>query len=109
MTVRRDRMRRTLGILAVMLLAAGLLGQIPSPAALAANPNVGFADFEVGSAAGSAPNAGKPQSQLWWNDGAWWSVVFNLGDNTYHIYRLTWPDQWVDTGTPVDNRPLAHS
>jgi hypothetical protein len=102
-------MRRLIGMLMVVMLAAGLLSQISPPATLAANPNVGYVDFGFGSAPGSAPTADKPQSKLWFNDGAWWAVMFKTGDSTYHIYRLTWPDQWVDTGARVDDRPLAHA
>jgi hypothetical protein len=102
-------MRRSIGILTAVVLAAGLLSQIAPPATLAANPNVGYVDFGFGSAPGSAPTADKPQSKLWFNDGAWWAVMFKTGDSTYHIYRLTWPDKWIDTGTLVDDRPLAHA
>ena len=35
--------------------------------------------------------------------------MFNTADNTYHIYRLTWPDQWVSTGALVMIAPLAHA
>src|SRR3954471_17191538 len=97
-TVRGDRMRRSIGILTAVILAACLLGQLAPPATLAANPNVGYVDFGFGDAPGSAVTADKPQSKLWFNDGAWWAVMFNSGASTYHIYRLTWPDQWVDTG-----------
>src|SRR5689334_14429770 len=102
-------MRRSFVLFVLVALAACLLGQIAPPATLAANPNVGYVDFGFGSAPGSAPTADKPQSKLWYNDGAWWAVMFNTGDSIYHIYRLTWPNQWVDTGTLADNRPLAHA
>src|SRR3954463_16005120 len=102
-------MRRSFVMFALVALAACLLTQIAPPATLAPNPNVGYVDFGFGSAPGSAPTADKPQSKLWFNDGAWWAVMFKTADSMYHIYRLTWPDQWVDTGTLVDDRPLAHA
>src|SRR4051812_16262451 len=87
MTVRRDFMRRLIGMLMVVALAAGLLSQISPPATLAANPNVGYVDDAFGDSSGSppgsAPTADKPQSKLWWNDGAWWAVMFKLDDNKY--------------------------
>jgi len=102
-------MRRSIGMLMIIALAASLLSQISPPTTLAANPNVGYVDFGFGSAPGSAPTADKPQSKLWFNDGAWWAVMFKTGDNKYHIYRLIWPDQWADTGALVDDRPLSHA
>jgi hypothetical protein len=102
-------MRRSIGMLMAVMLAAGLLSQISPPATLAAGPNVGYLDDVFGDAPGSAPTADKPQSKLWFNDGAWWAVMFNAGDSKYHIYRLTWPDKWLPTATLVDDRPLAHA
>ena len=102
-------MRRSFAILMAVLLAVCVLSQLSPPATLAANQNVGYVDDAFGSLAGSAPTADKPQSKLWFNDGAWWSVMFNTGDTTYHIYRLTWPDTWVLTAAVADDRPLAHA
>jgi hypothetical protein len=102
-------MRRSIGMLMVIALAAGLLSQISPPATLAANPNVGYVDFGFGSAPGSDPTADKPQSKLWWNDGAWWAVMYKQAAGEWHIYQLSWPDQWIDTGTLVDTRPTSRA
>ncbi len=102
-------MRRSIGVLTIVMFVAVLLGQIHPQSTLAANPNVGYPDDPFGNLPGSAPTADKPQSKLWFNDGAWWSVMFNTGDSTYHIYRLTWPNKWVPTATLADDRPLAHA
>ncbi|MBK9713598.1 MAG: hypothetical protein IPO81_20210 [Kouleothrix sp.] len=75
----------------------------------AANANVGYLGPSFTSAAGTDVTASKPQSKLWYNDGLWWAVMFSKSANNYHIYRLNWPDQWVDTGTAVDDRPLARA
>jgi Big-like domain-containing protein len=102
-------MRRSIGMLIAVALAACLLGQVAPPAALAANPNVGYVDFGFGSAPGSDPTADKPQSKLWWNDGTWWAVMFNQAAGDWHIYQLSWPEQWIDTGTLVDTRPNSRA
>jgi hypothetical protein len=97
-----------IGALAV-LLAFQLGGSPPSPAT-AATENAGYSDHRYGpSGAGSDPTADKPQSKLWHNDGFWWAVMFHLESGTYRIYRLNWPDNWVDTGTVVDDRPAARA
>jgi methionine-rich copper-binding protein CopC len=102
-------MRRSILILVAVVLAAGLLSQVAPPATLAANPNVGYVDQPFGSAPGSDPTADKPQSKLWWNDGAWWAVMFNQSANEWHIYQLSWPDKWNDTTTVVDTRPTSRA
>jgi hypothetical protein len=59
---------------------------------------------------GSAATGEKPESKLWWNDGSWWSVIFDKGSQTHHIFRLDRGEQqWIDTGTVVDNRPKTRS
>jgi hypothetical protein len=102
-------MRRSIGMLMLIMLAAGLLSQISPPATLAANPNVGYIDDAFGSAPGADPTADKPQSKLWWNDGAWWAVMYNQTAGQWHIYQLSWPDQWIDTSTLVDTRPTSRA
>jgi hypothetical protein len=100
--------RSSIVSMAIVFVVCLLFTTVPVPS-LAANPNVGYVDFSFGSAPGGAPTADKPQSKLWFNDGVWWAVMFKTGGNTYHIYRLNWPNQWVDTGVVVDDRPLAHA
>lgn len=59
---------------------------------------------------GSAATGEKPESKLWWNDGSWWSVLFDTASQTHHVFRLDRSiEQWVDTGTIVDNRPKTRS
>ncbi|CAN5119940.1 hypothetical protein BH18ACT4_BH18ACT4_14550 [soil metagenome] len=53
-----------------------------------------------------APSGEKPESKLWWNDGFWWSTMFDTQSGDYHIFRLQLSNQrWVDTGTALDPRP----
>ncbi len=83
---------------------------------LAANPNVGYSDFAFGSAtdpgAGDDATASKPQSKLWYNDGSWWSVMFDASsaDQKYHIYQLdATTNKWSAPGAAVDDRPLSRA
>jgi PKD repeat protein len=76
---------------------------------VSASGNVGHQDGST-SGAGSAATGEKPESKLWWNDGSWWASMLHSASQTYHIFRLDRSSQtWVDTGTPIDNRPKARS
>jgi hypothetical protein len=54
--------------------------------------------------------AAKTQSKLWFNDGAWWGILFDLSSEEFRIYRydLT-TDSWKDTGTLVDGRNTSRA
>jgi hypothetical protein len=54
--------------------------------------------------------AAKTQSKLWFNDGAWWGILFDLSSEEFHIYRydLT-TGAWRDTGTLVDARNTSRA
>jgi hypothetical protein len=79
-------------------------------------PVPGWSPASAGAATGDLGSAGpstsgdrsaatgeKPESELWWNDGSWWAVLFHTGSQTHHIFRLDRSsEQWVDTGTTVD-------
>jgi len=54
--------------------------------------------------------AAKTQSKLWFNDGAWWGILFDLSSEEFRIYRydLT-TDSWNDTGTLVDGRNTSRA
>jgi hypothetical protein len=93
-------------LVGIVLALAGPLAQ-PNITALGANQNVGYVDDEFGNNPGIDVTADKPQSKLWFNDGFWWALMFNTASNTWHIYKLNWPNKWVDTGTLVDNRPTS--
>ncbi len=112
--MRRYSLIALVGILGGLILALAGPWAGPPPAALGANPNVGYVDFSFGSGPGSVPGssdidatADKPQSKLWYNDGLWWALMFNTASNNWRIYKLSWPDTWVDTGTVVDNRATS--
>jgi hypothetical protein len=54
--------------------------------------------------------AAKTQSKLWFNDGAWWGILFDRSSEEFRIYRydLT-TDAWSDTGTLVDGRNTSRA
>ena len=100
-------MKRVFAVVLAFLCVAMLAG---APGGLsAANQNVGYVDFSFGSAPGTDPTADKPQSKLWFNDGLWWATMFHSGSGTWHIYKLNWPSQWVDTGTVIDTRATSRA
>jgi PKD repeat protein len=74
-----------------------------------ASPDTGYEGGST-SGAGNAATGEKPESKLWWNDGSWWASMLHATSQTYHIFRLDRSSQtWVDTGTPIDNRPKSRS
>ena len=99
-------MKRLFRIITALLCLGALLVGAPVSAA---NSNVGYVDFSFGSAPGTDVTADKPQSKLWYNDGRWWAVMYHSGSSTWHIYKLSWPSQWVDTGTVIDSRPTSRA
>jgi hypothetical protein len=50
-----------------------------------------------------AATADKPQSKVWFNDHAWWSLMVTPA-GTVNIYKLRSDHTWLDTGTVVDSR-----
>lgn len=56
------------------------------------------------TSATSNPTGDKPQSKLWYQDGAWWALMLSPNDASVHIYELMVDHTWRDTGTVVDTR-----
>lgn len=71
--------------------------------------DAGFRDFSFGARDVRNPTSEKPpQSRLWFNDGAWWGVLFDNSTEKYYIYRYEWSAHaWSRTGTVVDDRNSA--
>ncbi len=72
----------------------------------------GYKDFAYPGAVGVTGRATgeKPENKAWYNDGFWWAVMWNVtGPNdSYRIHQLdTVTQEWVDTGTVVDDRITA--
>jgi hypothetical protein len=95
------------------LVAAGLFGyQATGVAAADVAPE---GQYQGPSYAGSAssPTGSKPESKLWFNDGAWWSAM-NVDDPGSEvgprIFRLDPATQrWTDTGVQIDARANVRS
>jgi PKD repeat protein len=77
---------------------------------ISASPgSIGFQDMSTQGTGGAATGE-KPESKLWWNDGAWWGVLFDSVSQSYRIFRLDRTRQtWIDTNTVVDNRPKSRA
>jgi trimeric autotransporter adhesin len=90
----------------LLTLAAMVAVLLAMPLPVAAAGDIGH---EGGSYAGvttAGPTGEKPESKLWWNDGAWWGSLFHPASGGYRIFRLALATQsWVDTGTTLDPRP----
>lgn len=88
-------------------LAAVLAGFAVAPAGALADPgDAGQEDASyAGASAGVPPSGSKPESKLWFADGAWWGILFDTTSGDFHIFRLHAESQaWTDTGTVVDRR-----
>src|SRR5829696_2518017 len=77
---------------------------------ISASPgSLGFQDMSTQGTGGAATGE-KPESKLWWTDGAWWGVLFDSVSQSYHIFRLDRAEHtWMDTKTVVDNRPKSRA
>jgi PKD repeat protein len=86
---------------AAIAAAIALAGASP---ASAAPGDIGHQDASYGSLGGS-PSGSKPESKLWFNDGSWWSSMYDTASGDHHIFRLNGAtDAWVDTGVALDAR-----
>jgi hypothetical protein len=82
-------------------------GGTPTPSPTPAPAIIGFKGASYSPI--DAPTAEKPQSKLWFNDGIWWTSMFDTGTQEFRISRLDWSTQtWSDTGVIVDPRNGAH-
>ncbi|WP_202911352.1 PKD domain-containing protein [Segeticoccus rhizosphaerae] len=97
------------GITGVLVIALALVvTAVPQPAS-ADTGDIGIQDQSF-SGVTNPPTSDKPQSKLWFNDSAWWAVMFDTVSLTWRIYRLDRTSEtWIDTGTPVDDRPQTLS
>jgi hypothetical protein len=89
-------------------LVGGVL--IAAPAAQAGAPvDIGHRDHSYRGT--TAPTAEKPQSKLWFHDGAWWGVLFRPAarGGRFTIHRLDSETQtWVNTSVTVETREGVH-
>src|SRR4051812_20051159 len=82
--------------LAATLLSLALVPAAPAQAATTGDAGPSF----LGA---TAPTGEKPQSKLWFNDGAWWGILFRSSTSSYEIFRDE-AGTWTPTGTVVDTR-----
>jgi hypothetical protein len=94
--------RCVMGALCALLVAWAVLA---ATAALA-TADVGYRDFPYTNVA--SPTKEKPQSKLWFNDGAWWGSFYRSATGDHEIYRFDAATQgWSETGTTLDERVTA--
>ena len=74
-------------------------------AVTAACTPVTYQGFTYSSGA-STPTADKPQSKIWFNDGAWWALLLAPSAKV-QIFELLANHTWRDTGTVVDDRTTS--
>ncbi len=87
--------------------AAALSLVVLAPAAFA--QDIGHPGPSYAGAAGF-PTRSKPQSKLWFNDGAWWGCLWSVVAQSFTIQRLDLDTQtWLDTGIEADDRPDSKS
>lgn len=73
-------------------------------------PTARLGKMPYGKAGDPSPIGHGGQSELWFNDAAWWAVLLDAASQTFRIYELNWANlAWIDTGIVVDERPSARS
>jgi len=102
---RRGGLRRTL--LHVAAVAFALAAFAPASSAAVSRAGGAGPSFADGIGPATATNE---QSKVWWNDGAWWGVVWDDRTADFHIFRLDLARRaWIDTGVAVDDRERTRS
>lgn len=95
---------RPLRRLALLFLPLALYASVVAPpAAAAVGTPVTYQDHTYGTDVVS-PSADKPQSKLWYAQGAWWSLMVPAGGTTVTIHELLANHTWRNTGVLVDDR-----
>ena len=92
----------------VVLMGSLLIGGIGAAQSI----EVGFRGlfYPPDTGGNGRPTGEKPESKLWWNDNFWWGILWSTAGNAYHIHRLDpVTQQWVDTGTVVDDRSASRA
>ena len=92
-------------VFAACMILCGLAVALVVPAVVHAD--AGLRDGAYASGTSGSPTTSKPESKLWFNDGAWWAVMAKPAGNNvdYDIFKLNLRSQrWQDTGVLVDNR-----
>ncbi len=79
----------------------------PSPeASIATTTRLG--EMPYGKPGDPSPMGQGGQSELWFNDGAWWGILLDAASQTFRIHEFDWANlAWVDTGIVVEERASA--
>lgn len=95
-----------------LLVAVVVLGALVGPAAAAAGPALPatggsqtYEDVEYSADLPQVPTAHRQQSQLWFQDGAWWAVLSTPEDGTVRVAELMPDHTWRLTGTATNVHP----
>lgn len=68
----------------------------------------GYRTLPYGSEPHAGPTGQKPESKLWFQDGAWWGCLFDVEARRYAIFRFQSLSQgWLPTGVAIDDRPTS--
>jgi hypothetical protein len=87
-------------LLVIMVTAAIVTSGLASfPASAAVDVPVTYQDHTYSSAV-TKPNADKPQSKLWYHDGAWWVSMVEAGGTRVFVHQLLPDHTWRNTGAP---------
>ncbi len=90
-------------LVAVVLAVACSVLAAPSRAVAEVGVPVTYVDHAFASGV-SRPSQDKPQSKLWYHDGAWWALMVNAGGTQVRVHELLPDHTWRDTGTVIDSR-----
>ena len=79
-----------------------------APVANAAG-DIGWEGQSFDGASGS-PSGSKPESKLWYNDGAWWADMWDTATGDFYVHKLNLSTRtWVKTSTRLDDRSNSRS
>ncbi|MGY1671022.1 Ig-like domain-containing protein [Geodermatophilus sp. SYSU D00710] len=94
-------LRRRLLVAVVLAVACSMLASPPAHAEVGVP--VTYVDHAFASGV-SRPSQDKPQSKLWFHDGAWWALMVQAGGTQVRVHELLPDHTWRDTGTVIDSR-----
>ena len=91
------------------IVVVSVLGLLAAGPVAGARADLGFQDQSF-SGASTPTGTKRAESVLWWNDGSWWAVMWDVVSQDFHIFRLDAGTQrWIDTGVWVDTRSNTQS
>ena len=95
--------RRWLVVIVAIAALAGADLRAPQSASAAVGVPVTYQDHFYSTAV-TKPNADKPQSKLWYHDGAWWASMVEAGGSRVTVHELLADHTWRNTGALIDSR-----